>query len=211
MATLRPLGTDIIADVAAQIADFVGPATAVRFGATFGETRTRIHEYFPILTMSDSTLSDFRAKPPTPNEWLDLSKFLIETGQWHYQIVRDEDPVGYAHASQSDAPTHTVRGISETREAATIENAIRIVDTAAETDQYEATLLDLPQVAVAALVLLDRHHDYTSKVCIFRAPPDQGPMPTLELINAASFIRLVVGLRLVEGVRFGPSQTLEAT
>ena len=211
MATLRPLDPGVIEDVAAQVADFIAPDTAIRFGATLGAPRTKIHEYFPILTMPDSTLLMFRSKPPAPNERIDLSTFLVETGQWHYQILRDEDAVGYAHASQGNAASQEVRGISETGEAATIENAVRIIDTAAETDQYEATLLDLPQVAVAALALLDKHHDQSSKVCIFRAPRDQGPIPTQELISAASFIRLVVKLRLVEGVRFGPPPTLTAT
>jgi hypothetical protein len=211
MATLRPLAPEIIEDVAAQVADFIAPETAIRFGATLGEPRTKIHEYFPILTMPDSTLLNFRSKPPAPNERIDLSRFLIETGQWHYQILRDADAVGYAHASQGSAALQEIRGISETREAALIENAIRVVDRATETEQYEATLVDLPQVAVAALTLLDRHHDQGSIVCIFRAPSDQGPIPTQELISAARFIRLVAGLRLVEGVRFGPPPTLAAT
>jgi hypothetical protein len=211
MATLRPLETKVIEGVAAQIADFIAPDTAVRFGAAFTEPRTRIHEYFPILTMPDTTLRDFRAKPPAPGSRVELSEFLIETGQWHYQILRDNSAVGYAHASQRSATSQEVRGISETGEAAAIEDAIRIIDAAAGTDEYEATMLDLPQVAVAALTLLDKQRDQGSRVCIFRAPSDQGPIPVRELISAASFIRLIVELRQVEGVRFAPPPNLAAT
>lgn len=211
MATLRQLGAGIIEEVASQVADFIAPDTAVRFGAESATARTRIHEYFPILTMPDSTLQNFRKDPPASDVNLDLSKYLVETGQWHYQILREDNPVGYAHAVQRTANSQEVRGISQTGEAEAISIAIRIIDSSAATDGYEATLLELPQVAVAALALLDKNRNRGSRVCIFRAPSDQGAMPIRELISAATFIKLIVGLREVEGVNFGNPPTQAAT
>ena len=203
MATLRQLGAGIIEGVASQVADFIAPDAAVRFAAAIGAPRTRIHEYFPILTMPDATLQKFRQNPPASDANLELSPFLIETGQWHYQILRGDNPVGYAHAAQRSANSQEVRGISETGEAMAISIAIRTIDSYPNTDNYEAAMLELPQVAVAALVLLDKERTQGSRICIFRAPTDQGVVPSRELISAATFIRVIVEMRPVVGVNFG--------
>jgi hypothetical protein len=155
------------------------------------------------VTIPDQALDSFRKNPPASADDLDLRKYLIETGQWHYQMLRDGDPIGYVQAQQTTPTSHVVRGISETGEAAAIERAVVSIDSAGNTDNFEAVLLDLPQVAVAALTLLDTRRERGSRVCIFRAPSDQGAMPMQALIGASEFVRIVLSLRRIEGVDFG--------
>lgn len=202
MAHRRLLSRDVLADIANQVADYLPSAAPAGFGSEAAPHTPELHECFRVVTIPDDVLAVIRRSPPGAGSELDLSLIVTETGFWHYQLRINGRSTGYVQTIDSALGKQKVRGVAVTPESESITAAFASIsgDLA---DGYDVVLLDLPKIAVGALVLLDVKSRGSSYVSVFRSPdPTCAGVDQRRALKAADFLLSILDLPRVSGVNF---------